>query len=290
MNNIYRMNTTFNTTGLPLKSVYIPSIHRDYDVTTICGVFFKSFGVVCRIDRVEKTQPERDFQSMFVYYYETLREKIHDSQQRHFSPIYQTNRVYPSDHVSNRQIRQRSPISQNEFWVLLPNKKMFPDTTLTLNEISRRFDQMEHDLQADADADSELAILSENREYLRELRYAQNTPCYYLDTSINIHQVAQNLLLMEDRYAVKEAKKYKFDVAGTTLFVENIPTDFEEMDLWNHFSSLQSGLICAKVCRNPRTKESMGFGYVCFDEGVAISNEVLASFKITVSTAVSVTA
>ena len=273
MNNIYRINAGFNTTGLPLKSVYIPSIHRHYDVTTICGIFIKSFGVVCRIDRIEKTQPERDFQSMFVYYYETVQ--------------LQNNRVYPSNYTSNRQTLRRSPINQNEFWVLLPNKKMFPDTTLTLDEISQRFDQMEHDLQAQED---ELAILSENREYLRELRYAQNTPCYYLDTSINIHQVAQNLLLMEDRYAVKAAKNYKFDVAGTTLFVENIPTEFKEEDLWGHFSNLQSGLICAKVCRNPRTMESMGFGYVCFEEGVAISDEVLASFKTTLSAAATATA
>jgi hypothetical protein len=133
--------------------------------------------------------------------------------------------------------------------------------------------------------DDELAILSENREYLRELRYAQNTPCYYLDTSINIHQVAQNLLLMEDRFAVKDAKNYRFEVGGTTLFVENIPTEFAEEDMWSHFSKLQSGLICAKVCRNPRTKESMGFGYVCFDEGIAISNPVWASFKISAVTA-----
>jgi hypothetical protein len=261
MNNIYRMNAAFDTTGLPLKSVYIPSIHRHYDVTTICYVFLMSFGIVCRIDRVEKTVPERDFQSAFVYYYETAHS--------------QNTRIYPSKYAPNRHSMRRSPIGQNEFWVLLPNKKMFPDTTLTLDEISQGFDRMEQDAD-----DDELAILSENREYLRELRYAQNTPCYYLDTSINIHQVAQNLLLMEDRFAVKDAKNYRFEVGGTTLFVENIPTEFGEEDLWSHFSKLQSGLICAKVCRNPRTKESMGFGYVCFDEGVAISNPVWASFKI----------
>ena len=277
-NNIYRINALVNTDGLTLKSVYIPSIHRDYDVNTICYVFQKGFGIVCRIDRVEKTVSDPVFHSVFVYYYETNADKIYDSQQRHWSQTYENNRVYPATYVPNRHFLRRSPVSKNEFWVLLPNKKMFPDTTLTLHEISKRFDRMEADIQTDA---VELAILSENREYLRELRYAQNTPnCMYLDTTVNIHQVAQNLQLMEERFVEKQEKNYRFEIGGTTLFVENIPPEFGEAELWAHFSNLQSGLIGAKVCRNPKTKESMGIGYVCFEEGVVISTEVLASFKV----------
>lgn len=259
-NNIYRINAGVNTNGLTLKSVYIPSIHRDYDVNAICNVFHALFGTVTRIDRIEKTEPEREYQSMFVYYHERVNTALNDK----------NNRVYPGRYVQNRQFLRRTPIGPKEFWVVLPNKKMFPDTTLTLDEISSGFDRMEADIQGDAE---ELAILSENREYLRELRYAQNTPCYYLDTRINIHQVAQNLYLMEERFLVKQEKNFRFEVDGITMFVENIQPDFGEPELWERFSEMHPGVLATKICRNPKTKESLGVGYVCFD--VCFDRDVL---------------
>ena len=258
-NNIYRINAGVNTNGLTLKSVYIPSIHRDYDVNAICNVFHALFGTVTRIDRIEKTEPEREYQSMFVYYHERVNTTALNDK---------NNRVYPGRYVQNRQFLRRTPIGPKEFWVVLPNKKMFPDTTLTLDEISSGFDRMEADIQGDAE---ELAILSENREYLRELRYAQNTPCYYLDTRINIHQVAQNLYLMEERFLVKQEKNFRFKVDGITVFVENIQPDFGEPELWEHFSEMHPGVLATKICRNPKTKESLGVGYVCFDGDVLIN-------------------
>jgi hypothetical protein len=281
-NNIYRINAGVNTDGLTLKSVYIPSIHRDYDVSTICYVFQTMFGTVCRIDRVEKTKSEPVFQSMFIYYYENGQNAC------------EQNRVYPAKYVQNRQFLRKSPVGPNEYWVILPNKKMFPDTTLTLDEISQRFDRMEVDLgddlksqrkeneQIDQDTLNELAILSENREYLRELQHAQNTPkSYYLDTTVNIHQLAQNLQLMEDRYVYNKEKNFRFEIGGTTLFVENIPTEFREPELWEHFAELHPGVMGAKVCKHPKTKESMGFGYVCFDEGFDLS-EIKSTFKVSI--------
>ena len=215
-NNIYRINAGVNTDDLTLKSVYIPSIHRDYDVSTLCYVFQTLFGIVCRIDRIEKTEVEPVFQSMFIYYYENAKNSCD-----HNSCDQNQNRVYPAKYVQNRQILRKSPVGPNEYWVILPNKKMFPDTTLTLDEISQRFDKMESDLSGGSaskeDTDKELAILSENREYLRELRYSQNTPnCYYLDTTVNIHQLAQNLQLMEERYVEKQEKNFRFEIGGTT--------------------------------------------------------------------------
>ena len=282
-NNIYRIHALVNTDGLTLKSVYIPSIHRDYDVSTICYVFQTLFGTVCRIDRVEKTKVEPVFQSMFIYYYENGQNAC-DHQ----------NRVYPAKHVQSRQFLRKSPVGPNEYWVILPNKKMFPDTTLTLDEISQRFDKMEVDLgedlksqrketeQIDQDTLDEHAILSENREYLRELRYAQNTPnSYYLDTTVNIHQLAQNLQLMEERYVYNKEKNFRFEIGGTTLFVENIPLEFGEPELWEHFAELHPGVMGAKVCKHPKTKESMGFGYVCFDEGFDLS-EIKSTFKVSI--------
>ena len=284
-NNIYRINAGVNTDDLTLKSVYIPSIHRDYDVSTLCYVFQTLFGTVCRIDRIEKTKVEPVFQSMFIYYYEFLGCPL---------PPSGEHRVYPAKYVQNRQFLRKSPVGPNEYWVILPNKKMFPDTTLTLDEISQRFDKMGFDLgddlknqrkeneQTDQDTLDELAILSENREYLRELRYAQNTPnCYYLDTTVNIHQLAQNLQLMEERYVYNKEKNFRFMVGRTTVLVENIPTEFREPELWEHFAELHPGLIGAKVCRNPKTGEPMGMGYVCFDEGFDIS-AIETTFKVSI--------
>jgi len=201
-NNIYSINTDFiGQQGFDkLASVYIPSIHKDYDTHTICYVFQRLFGTVCRIDRVANTTSSADFQSVFVYYYENN----YYNERR--EPLV-NNRVYPGKYVPMRRTlndrAKQGQIKHTEFWVVLPNKTMFPDTTLTLDEIEARFDAMGTKLTTEELKDqNELDILAENREYLQELRYAENTPGYpYLDTSINIHQLAQNVKLMEERYA-----------------------------------------------------------------------------------------
>ena len=196
-NNIYSINTDFiKQQGFDkLASIYIPSIHKDYDTHTICIIFQRMFGTVCRIDRVANTTSSADFQSIFVYYYENN----YYGEPR--EPLI-NNRVYPGKYVPIRSLFRQSHIKPTEFWVALPNKTMFPDTTLTLDEIEAKLNVMGSDLMREEIKDQgELDILAENRKYLEELRYAENTPGYpYLDTTINIHQLAQNVKLMKDRY------------------------------------------------------------------------------------------
>ena len=280
-NNIYSMNTEFiKQQGFDkLASVYIPSIHKDYDTYTICLIFQRLFGTVCRIDRVANTTSSADFQSVFVYYYENN----YFNERRE---LLVNNRVYPGKYVPIRSLFRQSHIKTTEFWVALPNKTMFPDTTLTLDEISSRIEEIgERLVREELKDQDELDILAENREYLLELRYAENTPGYpYLDTTINIHQLAQNVKLMIERYEERQEKNYRFELeGGTTVFVEGIPAEFKEPEMWERFSK-QSGLIAVKVCKFPKTKESMECGYAYFgteaDAETAIKE--IAEFKMAV--------
>jgi hypothetical protein len=274
-----------------LVSVFIPSIHKDYDTYTICIIFQRLFGTVCRIDRVANTTSSVDFQSVFVYYYENN----YYNERR--EPLV-NNRVYPGKYTNKRSLfnRQLKPtdiairshgnkIKPTEFWVVLPNKTMFPDTTLTLDEISLRLEEMRYSLMSEELKDqNELDILAENCEYLRELRYAENTiGCPYLDTTINIHQLAQNVKLMIERYVERKERNYRFEIGGTTIFVEGIPAEFKEPELWDRFSK-QPGLIAVKVCKFPKTKESMECGYVCFESEADAETAIkeIAEFKMAV--------
>ena len=274
-----------------LASVYIPSIHKDYDTHTICLIFQRLFGTVCRIDRVTNTTSSADFQSVFVYYYENN----YYNERR--EPLV-NNRVYPGKYTDTRCLfnRQLKPtdtairshgnkIKPTEFWVVLPNKTMFPDTTLTLDEISLRLEEMRYSLMSEELKDqNELDILAENCEYLRELRYAENTiGCPYLDTTINIHQLAQNVKLMIERYEERKERNFRFEIGGTTIFVEGIPADFKEPEMWKRFSK-QPGLIAVKVCKFPKTKESMECGYVCFESEADAETAIkeIAEFKMAV--------
>ena len=281
-NNIYSMNTEFiRQHGFDkLVSVFIPSIHKDYDTYTICLIFQQMFGTVCRIDRVANTTSNPDFQSVFVYYYENNYYNVKRE------PLV-NNRVYPGKYTNKRSLFiKQTQIKPTEFWVALPNKTMFPDTTLTLDEISLRLEEMgERLVREELKDQDELDILAENREYLLELRYAENTPGYpYLDTTINIHQLAQNVKLMIERYEERQERKFRFELeGGTTVFVEGIPAEFKEAEMWERFSK-QSGLIAVKVCKFPKTKESMECGYAYFgteaDAETAIKE--IAEFKMAV--------
>ena len=196
-NNIYTINAEYiNKKGYTnLKSVYIPSVHRDYDTYTFCTIFYEVFGIISRIDRVQNTTSDDNFQSVFIYYYETKTSQ------------FSKNRLYPINYVQKRTLYNYSFVNPNEFWVILPNKTMFPDTTMTLAEISAGFDEMKKILDSKEMQDQdEIDALMENRLYLAELYAAENTLGFpYLDTNHNIHQVAQNLKLMRERLCEKDA-------------------------------------------------------------------------------------
>jgi hypothetical protein len=215
-NNIYTINAEYikNMGYTNMKSVYIPSVHRDYDTYTFCAIFYEVFGIICRIDRVQNTTSDDNFQSVFIYYYETK------------TPQLTMNRLYPINYVEKRTLYGYSFVKPTEFWVILPNKTVFPDTTMTLDEISAGFDEikkiLDHKEMKDQD---ELDAFMENRLYLAELYAAENTLGFpYLDTNHNIHQVAQNLKLMRERLCKKDADA-DADVDADANAIEDIRED-----------------------------------------------------------------
>ena len=200
-NDIYTINAEYiKEKGYTnLKSVYIPSVHRDYDTYTFCAIFYEVFGIICRIDRVQNTTSDDNFQSVFIYYYETK------------TPQLAKNRLYPINYVQKRTIYEYSFVKPSEFWVILPNKTTFANTTMTLDEISAGFDEMKKILDSKEMQDQdELDALMENRLFLAELYAAENTPGFpFLDTNRNIHQIAQNLKLMRERLCGEEEEYYE---------------------------------------------------------------------------------
>ena len=220
--NLYRINADFISQHIPadakIESVYIPYIHVEYDATTICVLFQHILGTVCRIDSIAKNQTNPYYKSVFVYYYENNFYNIDRSQ-----VIVQESgamKIYPRNYITRCNISYKRfkgdtgmylkcrNIKPEEYLVLLPNKTMFPDTTLTLEEIEAQMDRIEDVIgQKDVIGESpELETLAANREFLSELYYVRNTynadyKDVTFDTPINIHQLAQNIKLLEDRLA-----------------------------------------------------------------------------------------
>ena len=173
-------------------SVYIPSVHISYDNITINNIFQMVFGTVCRIDSVYN-QTNQNFKSIFVYYYEnaflTANRGALDVQPNG------AIKIYPYAYT---QYTRRVYGTQKEYWLVFENTSTFPDTTLSLDEISERMHEMERKLIQDSNA-AELEILHLNIMYINCLYEKQNRGNYY-DAPINVHQLAQNIKLMEERY------------------------------------------------------------------------------------------
>ena len=157
----------------------------------------------------------------------------------------------------------------NEFWMLLPNNSSVSYTTLTLDQIQYQMDDI---LAAKVVNNAEeSAALTANREFLVELRKKQNrvTPPYQ-DTSINVHQLARNIELMETRLRAI-VPSVQFDHVPsiprtTTVLVENVPLEYKEDEVWDHFGKFGS-VSLIKVMRDPFTRTRMlGYAYVCYYE------------------------
>lgn len=170
-------------------SVYIPSVHISYDNITINNIFQMVFGTVCRIDSVYN-QTNQNFKSIFVYYYENAFVRGALDVQPNGAI-----KIYPYAYT---QYTRRVYGTQKEYWLVFENTSTFPDTTLSLDEISVRMHEMERKLIQDSNA-AELEILHLNIMYINCLYEKQNRGNYY-DAPINVHQLAQNIKLMEERY------------------------------------------------------------------------------------------
>ena len=179
-------------------SVYIPSVHVRYTNSAIFHVFDMNFGIVDRIDTVSvktKDGKSTNFKSVFVYFIvpsdNTFVTEIQERGSIRINPNINTDYMNRHFYQTNNKIRN------SEFWMLLPNNSAVPYTNLSLDQIEAKMTELEHKVASDVE---ELAALNANREFLVELRSKQNREMPpYKDNSINVHQLAQNIKLMEDR-------------------------------------------------------------------------------------------
>lgn len=257
-------------------SMYIPSVNVRYTNAAIWHVFERLIGVVTRIDTVSIKTPEgtsTNFKSVFVFF-STASKRIFEEQIR-INPNVNTEFMNRHFWQSNARIRN------TEYWMLLPNMSVVSNTTLSLDQIATKMTILESIVSGE-----ELDALNANRAFLVELRDKQtgNIPPY-ADTSINVHQLARNIELMEERTfkakvevkveaeieeKIEAPKTFKleewqrdFVKENAMILITDIPELSFEPELWDYFHKY-GNIEFVKVCKHPKTKKSLGYGYVCF--------------------------
>jgi hypothetical protein len=275
-----------------VSSVYIPTIHKNFTNAAIYHVFETLFGCVTRIDTVQiktKDNSVSNFKGAFVHFIAYIRpanvmDAVNHGEKVRINPNVNTGYMRKYFPQPNAKIRN------TEFWLLLPNNTVFLDTVLTLAQLRNQMDQLEGFIVGN---EEECESMKANRGFLAELE-AKQSRHLTADTSINVHQLARNIELMEDRISsgiakprrvivikakateVKatviqdltdyllfcddqnEAKKQYAAICASnkTLFVENILPDCHESELYDSFNNC--GVVeSVKIIRDPETKDAM---------------------------------
>jgi hypothetical protein len=88
-------------------------------------------------------------------------------------------------------------IRNNEYWLILTNNNIVEDTLFTMEQLLEKMDALEEKVIGN---EEESASLKVYREFYKEID-AKNKGEITKDTTINIHQLARNIELMEERIA-----------------------------------------------------------------------------------------
>jgi len=175
-----------------LVSVYIPRIHNKFNNAAVNHVFGELFGIVQRIDNVSVKTPDgidTQFHSAFVYY--VPYQRIADESSVRINP--NLNTPYMRKHYNQPNPKVRN----SEFWMLLPNNSKVPDTDMSLDHIRAKLAELEPRV---VDNEEESASLKAYRQFYEEIEAKQRGAIpLYQDTKINVHQLVQNIKLMEQR-------------------------------------------------------------------------------------------
>ena len=239
-------------------SVYIPTVHVRYTNSAICHVFEHYFGVVDRIDTVtikSKDDAHSNFKAVFVHYFPMTKNDLIQDVEKNGSMTINPNVNTP---YMNRYFWQANPkIRNSEYWMMLANKHFVPHTDLSLAQIEAKMNALELFFDKERDA------WAANRNFLRELRAKENREIPpYVDTTINVHQLVNNIELMEARAAAdKEQRRF---TVNASLLVENLPEDMLEPQLWEAVAGTEL-VIAVKVCKNPANGKTLQYGYVHYD-------------------------
>ena len=276
-----------------ISSVYIPTIHKNFTNAAIYHVFEILFGSVTRIDTVQiktKDNSVSNFKGAFVHFIAYTRpanvmDAVNGGEKVRVNPNVNTGYMRKNFPQPNAKIRN------TEFWLLLPNNTVFPDTVLTLAQLRNLMDQLDGFILGN---EEECESMKANRGFLAELE-AKQSGQLKTDTSINVHQLARNIELMEDRISngtakprrvitikateatapsqttsiqdltdyllfcddQNEAKKQYTAICASnkTLFVENILPDCHESELFDSFYNY--GIVeSVKIICDPDTKNA----------------------------------
>ena len=175
-------------------SVYIPRIHNKYDNDAVCHIFGQLYGLVTRIDNVSVKTPEgtdANFHSAFIYYFPFAKPNID------LKKILETEksvRVNPNINTHYMRVKYNQPnpkIRNNEYWLILTNNNIVENTTLSMEQLWEKMDALEDKV---AENEEEVASLKAYRAFYAEINAKTEK-----DTTINIHQLARNIELMEER-------------------------------------------------------------------------------------------
>ena len=190
-----------------LVSVYIPRIHNKFNNAAVHHVFGELYGIVQRVDNVSVKTPDgtdTQFHSAFVYYVpyprNDLIQRIAEDKSVRINP--NLNTPYMRKHYNQPNPKVRN----SEFWMLLPNNSKVPDTDMPLDQIHAKLVELEPRV---VDNEEESASLKAYRQFYEEIEAKQRGAIpLYQDTKINVHQLVQNIKLMEQRLdAPKEAEQ-----------------------------------------------------------------------------------
>lgn len=181
-------------------SVYIPRIHNKYDNDAVCHIFSQLYGIVTRIDNVSVKTPEGtdvNFHSAFVYYLPFAKPSV-NLQKR--LETEKSVRVNPNINTQYMRVKHNQPnpkIRNNEYWLILTNNNIVENTTYSLEQLMEKIDALKEKV---ANNEEESASLNAYIEFHKEID-ARNKGDLEKDTTINIHQLAHNIALMEERLA-----------------------------------------------------------------------------------------
>ncbi len=181
-------------------SVYIPRIHNKYNNDAICHIFSQLYGLVTRIDNVSVKTPEgidANFHSAFIYYFPfvkpitNLKNRLETEKSVRVNPNISTQYMQFNYNQPNPKIRS------SEYWLILSNNNIVEDTLFTMEQLLEKMNALEEKVIGN---EEESASLKAYIEFYKEID-AKNKGEITKDTTINIHQLARNIELMEERIA-----------------------------------------------------------------------------------------
>jgi len=197
---MYQVTSYANQVIAERHSVYIPRIHNKYDNDAVCHIFGQLYGLVTRIDNVSVKTPEgidASFHSAFIYYFPFAKPSVNLKQK---IETEKSVRVNPNINTQYMRVKYNQPnpkIRNNEYWLILTNNNIVENTMFSMEQLWEKMDVLEEKV---VDNEEESASLKAYREFYKEID-AKNKGEIAKDTTINIHQLARNIELMEERLA-----------------------------------------------------------------------------------------